>query len=69
MINAGEMIRTCRKLKGISKRELAKRAGVSHATVYYIEAGQHTPRVDMLEWLVNACGYDMQITITERKEE
>lgn len=67
MIDVSDLVRACRIQRGMNTRELARKAGVSPTTVSYIENGHHSPRVDMLEWLVNACGFNLHITISERK--
>jgi len=36
----GEQIQACRRRKGISQRELARRAGVRHALISQLETGK-----------------------------
>lgn len=45
----GERLRALRKLHGLSQRELARRAGVTHATISLIEAGRVSPSVSSLK--------------------
>jgi transcriptional regulator with XRE-family HTH domain len=54
-----------RRRAGISQRELAKRAGVSPSTVTRIERGRMEPTFDLLTRLVEACGQELRIRITE----
>lgn len=45
----GERLRALRKLQGLSQRELARRAGVTHATISLIEAERVSPSVSSLK--------------------
>jgi len=45
----GERLRTLRKMHGLSQRELARRAGVTHATISLIEAERVSPSVSSLK--------------------
>jgi DNA-binding XRE family transcriptional regulator len=48
------LIATRRQQLGISQRELAKRAGLSHTVVSRMEQGEHTPSRKTLELLADA---------------
>lgn len=43
-------------------RELARRAGTSHATLARYESGDIDPRVGTLVRIVEACGYELRIS-------
>lgn len=45
-----------RFVRGISQRELARRAGVSKRTVAYLERGRHTPRIETAVAVSRALG-------------
>lgn len=45
----GDRLRTIRKLYGLSQRELARRAGVTHATISLIESERVSPSVGSLK--------------------
>jgi DNA-binding XRE family transcriptional regulator len=45
-----------REALGLSQRELAKRAGISHTVISRIEGGEHSPSPKTLERLVDALG-------------
>jgi len=49
-------IRQLRKRKGVSLRELARRAGVGVATLSRIESGEANPRLSTLLHLADALG-------------
>ncbi len=55
------MLRSARRLVGLTQRQLAERAGVPQATVGRIEAAQITPRVDTLEKLLRATGHELNV--------
>jgi transcriptional regulator with XRE-family HTH domain len=53
----GDFIRERRLAKGLSKRQLAEKAGISHSEVHRIENGERqNPSVPMLIALANALG-------------
>jgi transcriptional regulator with XRE-family HTH domain len=47
-------LRRVRRAQELSQGELAKRAGISEASVYGIEKGNHSPRLATLEALAEA---------------
>lgn len=53
---AADIIRLARHRSGLTLRELADRAGTSHATIAAYEQGRKTPRVDTLDRLCRAAG-------------
>jgi transcriptional regulator with XRE-family HTH domain len=58
-MNAGELVREARVRAGLSLRELAKRAGTSHATLRRYETGEVSPSAATLERIVRAAGFDL----------
>lgn len=60
------LIVQARHRTGTSRRELARRAGTSPATVAAYEAGRISPGVDTLDRLVTAAGCDATVTLTRR---
>ena len=57
MGNVGEVIKERRLAKGMSKRALAEKAGISHSEVHRIENGERqNPSVPMLIALADALG-------------
>jgi len=54
-------LKTLRKNKGWSQRELAKRSRVPQSAIHYIEGGNRNPRSDTLQKLAKTLG----VTATE----
>ncbi len=48
-MDVGESLKTLRKIKGLSQRELAKRAGVTNSTISMIEKNGVSPSVSSLK--------------------
>ena len=63
--SAYAICREARRKAGISQRALAGRAGVSPSTVARIERGRMEPTFDLLTRLVDACGQELRIRITD----
>jgi transcriptional regulator with XRE-family HTH domain len=61
-MGAAEVIRRAREAAGLSKRELARRAGTSPAAIVAYEAGEREPTFRTLRRLVRAAGYDSELT-------
>jgi transcriptional regulator with XRE-family HTH domain len=57
--------RDARRRAGISQRALATKAGVSPSTVARIERGRMEPTFELLTRLVDACGCELRIRVTE----
>lgn len=55
-MDAATIVRRARLAAGLSVRELARRAGTSHAAVVAYEAGRRDPTVATLERLLAAAG-------------
>ena len=47
-LDVGERLQSIRKLKGLSQRELAKRAGVTNSTISMIEKNSVSPSISSL---------------------
>jgi transcriptional regulator with XRE-family HTH domain len=53
-LELGRRLKQVRELNGLSQRELAKRAKVTHSSISMIEQGQNSPSVHSLEKILNA---------------
>ncbi len=60
-MNAASIIRSARAARQLSQRELGRRAGVPQSTVGRIETGAIDPRVETLERLLDALGFDLTV--------
>jgi transcriptional regulator with XRE-family HTH domain len=62
---AGAIIRSARLHAGLSLREVARRAKTSHATLSRYEDGTIEPSLAVVERVVEACGLEMRVLLTE----
>jgi predicted transcriptional regulator len=60
-MKAARLLRTARRRAGLSQRELADAAGVAQPAIARIESGRVQPRVDTLDRLLEACGWDLEV--------
>jgi transcriptional regulator with XRE-family HTH domain len=65
-VHASALVVEARLRSGLSRRELARRAGTSAATLAAYEAGRITPSVDTLDRLIDAAGFDATVALTAR---
>jgi transcriptional regulator with XRE-family HTH domain len=56
-MSAATTLRTARRRAGLTLRELAGRAGTSHATLAAYEAGRKVPTVETFERVLRAAGF------------
>jgi transcriptional regulator with XRE-family HTH domain len=56
-----ELVRTLRDRAGLSQRELAARAGVSHSVISRLEGGKVFPGLDFLSRVVGALGFQLML--------
>ena len=57
-MDAARTLRRARRSAGLTLRQLAIRSETSHATLAAYESGRVTPRVDTLDRVLRAAGYD-----------
>lgn len=62
------LIRRARRRAGLSQRELAERAGTSHATIAQYETGVKIPRTDTLERILQAAGFATDVALRPRPD-
>jgi transcriptional regulator with XRE-family HTH domain len=60
-MKAARALKYARAKAGLSQRELAQKAGVPQSTIGRIESGAVDPRVETLNALLRACGYDLEV--------
>ncbi len=65
-MRASVLVVEARLRSGLSRREIARRAGTSAATLAAYETGRITPSVDTLDRLLAAAGFDAAVALTPR---
>lgn len=60
-MTASRLLLHARRQAALSQRDLAIRAGIAQPTVARIERGRLSPRVETLERLLQACGYELDL--------
>jgi transcriptional regulator with XRE-family HTH domain len=60
-MDAAQVIRDAREAAGLSKRELARRAGTSPAAIVAYESGEREPTFRTLRRLIRAAGYESEL--------
>jgi len=67
-MTAGRLLRRARDRAGLSLRELAARAGTSHATLSAYETGRKVPSVATLERILRAAGFALDLELVPRTD-
>jgi transcriptional regulator with XRE-family HTH domain len=67
-MNAAHTLRRARQAAGLSLRQLAARAGTSHATLAAYESERAVPRTDTLDRILRAAGYATDIDVVHRPD-
>ena len=61
-LGSGHLIREARRLGGLTQADLARRLGTTQSAVSTWERGRDTPRVDTLARILEACGFEADMT-------
>jgi transcriptional regulator with XRE-family HTH domain len=61
-IASGRLIREARQVAGLTQAELAHRLGTAQSAVSNWERGRDTPRIDTLARILEACGFEADMT-------
>ncbi len=67
-MDAGALLIEARHRAGLSRRELARRAGTSQATLGAYEQGRICPSVAVLDRVVTAAGFTLTVRLAEDDE-
>ena len=59
--------KACRKAKGITQTELARRTGISQPNITRFESGKYNPSLDMMVRIATALEMSLDIKLAERK--
>ena len=65
-MDAAAIVSIARERAGLSKRELARRAGTSPAAIVKYEAGIMSPTVDTLSRILDAAGWSIEVELVAR---
>lgn len=68
-MHVATLLRRCRQEAGLTLRELAERAGTSHATVSAYEHGRVVPGTETLLRLVDAAGFALDLELAPRRRD
>ena len=58
-MNSAEIVRTAREREGLTRKQLADKAGVEQATIWNIESGKVDPRMGTMLKIMQALGSDI----------
>lgn len=61
-LGSGRLIREARRLAGLTQAELARRLGTTQSAVSNWERDRDIPRVDTLARILEACGFEADMT-------
>ena len=59
--------KACRKAKGITQTELARRTGISQPNITRFESGKYNPSLDMMVRIATALEMSLDIQLAGRK--
>jgi transcriptional regulator with XRE-family HTH domain len=65
-MDAATLIRQARSGSGLSLRQLAERAGTSHATLSAYESGRVDPSVRTVQRIIRSAGFDPAVVLVPR---
>jgi transcriptional regulator with XRE-family HTH domain len=68
-LRTGPLIREVRRLAGLSQHELADLLGTKQSVISRWERGLDTPRVDTLARILQACGFEGDLTFRRHDDE
>ena len=64
-VDAARVCREARSYASLSQRDLARRAGVSPATITRIESGRMQPTIATLDKIVRAAGLELDLVVSD----
>lgn len=67
-MTAAQKITEIRRRSGLGLRELARRAGTSHATLHAYESGAKEPRLDTIARIAAAAGFAVELELVARPD-
>ena len=67
-MTGGQTVAAIRRRSGLGLRELARRAGTSHATLLAYESGAKDPRVETVARIAAAAGFALDVELAARPD-
>jgi transcriptional regulator with XRE-family HTH domain len=67
-MTAAQTLMDVRRRSGLGLRELARRAGTSHATLHAYERGIKEPRMDTVLRVAEAAGFTLELSLAPRPD-
>jgi transcriptional regulator with XRE-family HTH domain len=61
-LGSARLIREARRLGGLTQADLAQRLGTAQSAISNWERGRDTPRIDTLARILEACGFEADMT-------
>jgi transcriptional regulator with XRE-family HTH domain len=68
-MDSAQVIREAREKSGLSKRELARRAGTSPAAIVKYESRQTSPTVDTMNRILRVAGWEVEVHLAPISQE
>ena len=65
-VTVRKLLRSIREGRGLSRKEVGARVGLSHGTVFRAEAGRASPAV--LEQVADALGFKIEFHLVRKQE-
>lgn len=62
MMAGGELIKYCRKFRGLTQKELSAKTGVSTHLICKYERGIYEPKYQYVLWCLEACGFKLELS-------
>lgn len=67
-MQGGSLVREARRRAGLTQEELARRVGTTQSAVARVEGGHTEPSLRRIERWVQACGFELEITMSARDD-
>ena len=64
-----ELMRQCRKKAGMTRAALSERSGISAETIWRYETGKSMVKFDYVIWILNSCGYDLELKELDNEDD
>lgn len=58
-MKVGQIVQTARKREGLTRKQLAAKAGLTYMTIQNIETGKTDPKMDTMLRIMQALNYDI----------